>query len=273
MNKTIFITGASSGIGKETALFFSKNNWNVIAASRNIEKMKQSFGSIENIYSIQLDVRNRESIDSVIKEIIAKYQIIDVLVNNAGFALTGIFEYSKPEQIRKQFETNVFGLMDISREIIPIMRKQGFGTIINISSIGGLVGFPSYSMYQATKFAIEGFSESLSYELQKFNINVKLIEPGIIQTNFYTSSMEHTIDDNTEYKDFTESVNITDKKNMKGASHPILIAKCIYKAANDKRHKLRYHAGKNSNLLLFLRKFFPDFILFKIVKVFFNIKN
>lgn len=266
MNKTIIITGASSGIGKETALFFSRNNWNVIAASRNIEKMKQDFKEYENIYSVELDVRNSESINNVIKELATKYKTIDVLVNNAGFALKGIFEYIKPEQIRNQFETNVFGLMDITRKLIPIMRRQGFGTIINISSIGGIIGFPLYSMYQASKFAVEGFSESLSYELQRFNIKVKLIEPGLIQTNFYNPSMDNTVDENNEYKEFIEGVKRTDERNMKGVSNPIVIAKCIYKAANDKSNRLRYHAGKNSILLLFLKKILPDSLLFKIIK-------
>jgi len=266
MNKTIIITGASSGIGKETAVLFSKKNWNVIAASRNIDKMKKEFEGITNIHCIQLDVRNRDSISSVVKEIQEKYTAVDVLVNNAGFALKGIFEYSTPEQVKNQFETNVFGLMDMSREIIPLMRKQGYGTIINISSIGGKVGFPLYSLYQATKFAVEGFSESLSYELQGFNISVKLVEPGLIKTNFYGDAMDHTSDVQNEYSGFIQGVDKADEKNMKGVSDPIVIAQCIYKAAIDKSSRLRYRAGKNAHLLLFLRKILPDFLLFKVIK-------
>jgi len=266
LNKTIIITGASSGIGKETALLFSKRDWNVIAASRNIDKMKQEFSSITNIHCIQLDVRDTSSIVKAVNEIKEKYQTIDVLVNNAGFAVKGIFEYSTPEQVKNQFETNVFGLMDMTREIIPLMRQQGYGTIINVSSIGGKIGFPLYSLYQSTKFAVEGFSEALSYELQQFNIKVKIIEPGLIKTNFYGDSMDHTNDVRNEYDDFIKGTAKADEKNLKGVSDPIVIAQCMYKAALDKSIRLRYHAGKNASLLLFLRKLLPDSIFFWIMK-------
>jgi len=266
MNKTVLITGASSGIGKETALLFSRNDWNVIAASRSIDKMRQDFQGIKNILSIQLDVGDADSIKKAVREISAAYTSIDVLVNNAGFALKGAFEYSKPEQIKKEFETNVFGLMDLSRELIPIMRKQGFGTIINISSIGGLIGFPLYSLYQATKFAVEGFSESLAYELRQFHVRVKIVEPGLIRTNFYESSMDHTDNAQTDYDDFIGEVEKADIKNTTNASKPIVIAKCIYRAANDRSGRLRYHAGKNASLLIFLRKILPDFLFFGIIQ-------
>ena len=266
MNGTILITGASSGIGRETALLFSSCDWNVLAASRSIEKMQADFKDHANIFPLEMDVSDPVSIKKAIKEITAKNISIDVLVNNAGFALKGAFEYSKPEQIKKEFETNVFGLMDLTREVIPMMRSRGSGTIINISSIGGLIGFPLYSLYQATKFAVEGFSESLSYELRQFNIRVKIVEPGLIQTNFYESSMDHTSNPKTDYDDFIKGVDIADKKNTTNASKPIVIAKCIYKAANDGSNRLRYHAGKNASLLISLKKILPDSMFFGLIR-------
>lgn len=268
MNKTILITGASSGIGKETALYFSKRHWNVIATSRSREKLEQTFKDCPDIFVHHLDVQNTKSINDAIISINEKYPTIDVLVNNAGFAVTGLFEYSTSDQIRNEFNTNVFGLMDVTRKILPIMRKQGFGTIINISSIGGIIGFPLYSMYQASKFAIEGFSESLAYELEPLNIKIKIVEPGLIQTKFYSNSMDFIEMDNIaeEYKTFIQKVETANTRNMKNISKPIVIAKCIYTAATDNSKKLRYHAGRNSNLLVFMRKVLPFKFFSRILK-------
>jgi len=183
-NKTVLITGTSSGIGKETALYFSNKDWNVIATMRNPEKRKNIFQNTNNIDTIHLDVLDYSSIKKAIDYAEKKYGSIDVLVNNAGYASFGPFEISSQDHVEKQFKTNVLGLMDVTREILPLMRKRKQGVIINVTSIAGRMTFPLYSLYNSTKWAVEGFSESLQFELRKFNIKVKNIEPGIIKTDF-----------------------------------------------------------------------------------------
>ncbi len=266
MAKTIFITGSSTGIGRETALFFYKKGWNVAATMRNPEKRKTELHKTK-IDLIHLDVLDIKSVKKAIKYTLDKYGKIDVFLNNAGYAVRGAFELSTREQIEKQYNTNVLGLMDCVREIIPVFRKQKQGTIINVASIGGRITIPFYSIYNSTKWAVEGFSEALHYELKPFNIKVKIIEPGYIKTDFYDRSMVNT--ENKNIKDYDCSFEKSRKRTMAmepSASHPSVIAKIIYKAANDKSGRLRYLKGKNAKLVLFLRKILPDFIFFKIIR-------
>src|SRR5688500_14549662 len=177
MEKVVLITGAPSGIGKETAKLFQAKNWKVAATMRSPEKA-EDLGRIADVETFRLDVTDTGSITSAVKGAIEKFGRIDAVVNNAGYGLLGPFEAASPEQIERQFETNVFGVFNVCREIIPYFRTQKRGTIVNITSLGGRVAFPFSSLYNATKFAIEGFTESLQYELEAFNIRVKLIEPG-----------------------------------------------------------------------------------------------
>lgn len=177
MKKTILITGTSSGIGKSTAIEFAKNGWNVIATQRNPEK-ETDFKTFNNVKLYPLDVTNLDSITQVFKKVKEEFGTIDVVLNNAGYGVDGAFEAMSDEVIEKQFNTNVFGLMRVTREAIKAMRPSGGGTIIQISSMGGKITFPLYSIYHSTKFAVEGFTESLHYELAQFNIKLKLIEPG-----------------------------------------------------------------------------------------------
>ena len=189
MKKTVIITGASSGIGLETALIFFEKGWNVVATMRNPEGRKTGLHE-EKIDLRHLDVTDIGSIKEVIQYARDKYGRIDVLVNNAGYAVRGPFEMSDPAQVKTQFDTNVLGLMDTCRIIIPVFREQREGTIINVASIGGRATIPFYSIYNSSKFAVEGFSEALHFELRPFNIRVRIIEPGFILTNFYGRSME-----------------------------------------------------------------------------------
>ena len=193
MPKTILITGCSSGIGLSTVQFFAKKGWNVIATMRSPEK-ETELNLLSNVLVCHLDVVDSDSIKKAIEAGIMKFGKIDVLVNNAGFAVGGPFETATEEQIRKQFETNVFGLMNCTRAILPHFRNNKSGMVINVASMGGRISFPYFSLYHATKWAVDGYSESLQYELQNFGIRVKIIEPGAIKTDFYSRSQISSLD-------------------------------------------------------------------------------
>ncbi len=184
MKKTVLITGTSSGFGKTAAKHFAGNGWNVIATMRNPAAEKDLVDS-DDVLVTRLDVQDRASIDQAIAAGIARFGKIDALVNNAGFGLFGLLESFPREKIQEQFDVNVFGVIDVTRAILPHFRKNRGGVILNISSGAGVFTLPMLSMYCASKFALEGFSEALSYELASQNIVVKIIEPGgVTSTNF-----------------------------------------------------------------------------------------
>ena len=263
MNRVILITGASSGIGKETAKLFQAKNWRVAATMRTPEKT--DFGASENIAKIRLDVTDADSIKNAISRTLEKFGRIDAVVNNAGYGLVGAFEAATPEQIEKQFQTNVFGLMNVCREILPIFRGQKSGTIINVASMGGRITFPLYSLYHATKWAVEGFSESLQYEVEQFGIRVKIIEPGPIKTDFYDRSMDLTEREGlTAYDEFIERAMPQMQKAGADAPAAQVVADTIYKAVSDDSKRLRYQV--NAQMVLTARKLLPDNLFFKVVK-------
>lgn len=183
MNNTVLITGTSSGFGRETAKLFQEKGWNVIATMRNPGK-EQELNLLDNVLVVALDVQKPETITAAVNAGIEKFGKISALVNNAGYGLMGVFESASKEQILKQFEVNVFGMMAVTREVLPHFRKSGEGAIVNVSSFGGITGLPFTSLYASSKFAVEGWSEALSHELFKLNISVKIIEPGGVHTNF-----------------------------------------------------------------------------------------
>lgn len=258
MNKTIFITGSSTGIGKAIALYFAEKQWNVAATMRNPANEKE-LTKFPNVKLYQLDVTNTQSIDNAIEQSIKDFGKIDVLVNNAGYGLDGVFEAMNDEMIKTQFGTNVFGLMRVTRAIIPHFRKNKAGTIIQIASVGGRATFPLFSIYHSTKFAVEGFSESLQYELKPFNIKVKIIEPGAIKTDFYgRSRVNADLKGLTEYETYAKNIEkVSQKFGEKGVA-PIVVAKKVYKAATTKCWKLRYPIGYPAPLLVFIKRFIPD---------------
>jgi short-subunit dehydrogenase len=258
MAQTILITGASSGIGKETATLFAKKGWNVAATMRSPEKEKD-LAQYSNVLCVQLDVTKPETITKAFATTIKKFGRIDVIVNNAGFGLVGPFEAATPEQVSHEIETNVLGVMHVTRQIIPHFREQKGGTIINIASMGGRITFPLYSVYHASKWAVEGFSESLQHELKEFNIKIKIIEPGTIKTDFYGRSMNITKKDGLHAYDtfVNKAMPYMQQSGMTG-SPPSVIANLIYKAATDNSWKLRYAGGKNAKLSLTMRRLLPD---------------
>lgn len=257
MRKTVLITGTSSGIGKETVKYFSDNGWNVAATMRSPEK-ETELGKLPNVKLYKLDVTNDESIKGAIDAAINDFGAIDVIVNNAGYGAVGIFEKATKEQIQKQFDTNVFGVMNVTRQILPYFRKKKAGTIINVTSMGGRITFPIYSVYHGTKWAIEGWAEALQFELRPFNIKIKNVEPGAIKTDFYERSMDLFKKEGlTDYDSYEQITYQNSQKAGKDAPLPIIVAKTIFKAANDDKFKLRYPASAQSSMLLFVRWLLP----------------
>jgi NAD(P)-dependent dehydrogenase (short-subunit alcohol dehydrogenase family) len=255
MNKTILITGASSGIGHATAVLFQKRGWNVAATMRSPEKGADLSG-LKSLACIRLDVIDIASIKEAISETMSRFGAIDAVVNNAGYGLVGPFEASTPEQVERQFRTNVFGLMNVTREILPHFRERRDGVILNVSSMGGRITFPLYSVYHATKWAVEGFSESLQFELRQFNVRVKIIEPGPIKTDFYDRSMDLISKPGlSAYDDIVARAMPNMQRAGETAPGPERVARVIYKAATDGSWKMRYSA--NSAMILALRRLLP----------------
>ncbi|AKG20013.1 SDR family oxidoreductase [Calothrix sp. 336/3] len=265
MGKTVLITGASSGIGKVTAKLFLENGWNVVATARNPQNLRE-LPPGKQLLSVCLDVTDSATISQAINQAIAHFGKIDVLVNNAGYGLMGAFEAVDSEQVQRQFQTNVFGLFDVTRAVLPHFREQKAGVIINLSSMGGRLTFPFFSLYHGTKFAIEGFSESLQYELAPWNIRVKLIEPGQIRTDFGGRSLDVPPPTGISAYDtnFQKMIQLTESTYKLGAT-PDVVAKTIYRAATDNSKRLRYPVAAP---ILILRKILPDGLFFRFIKQF-----
>jgi NAD(P)-dependent dehydrogenase (short-subunit alcohol dehydrogenase family) len=255
MTKTVLITGASSGIGAATAKYFLDKGWNVSATMRS-PNHAENWTKVERVTCPQLDVTLPETIKMAVRETVEHFGRIDVLINNAGYALVGPLEGVTPEQLERQFQTNVFGLVYTIQAILPVLRQQGGGTIVNIASMGGRLAFPLYSSYHGTKWAVEGISESLRYELRRFNIQVKIIEPGAIKTNFIDSSATWT--NHPKYTDLVDGVKHFTEKLNNSLPEPEGVAKTIYKAASDRSGRLRY--SPYGEPLLFLHALLPDFL-------------
>ncbi|UBM58779.1 SDR family oxidoreductase [Marinilongibacter aquaticus] len=246
MQKTVLITGASSGFGKETAKLFQKKGWKVIASMRSPEK-ESELNQLENVLVVGLDVQDTNSIKAAVEAGVDKFGTIDVLVNNAGYGLMGVFESATREQIQNQFEVNVFGMMQTTQAALPYLRKNGKGTIVNISTFGGITAMPFTTLYSASKFAVEGFSEALSHELFKFNIGVKIVEPGGVHTNFRTG-LDIIKNDIEEYNPLMTNFfsRYTQPTEDLPKATPENVAETIYKAATDETAKLRYVIGEDA---------------------------
>lgn len=266
MKQTVFITGCSSGIGKETAKFFQKKGWNVAATMRTPET-ENDLVHLENVKILKLDVLDNDSVRKAVGDAIDHFGRIDVLVNNAGYGLVGPFETASREKIDRQFGTNVFGVFNVIREVLPHFRKKQDGTIINISSVITSLNFPCYSLYAATKHAIEGFSYSLSYELKKVNIKVKVVLPAGVATNFHGASMDFSdFKDFSEYSDYANKVSKkVDFIATKTASKPITAARTIFKAATADNFKVRYPVGINARGVLLQKKLYPFEVLHRMI--------
>jgi len=243
MRRTIFITGASAGLGKAIAKLFHSEGWHVIATMRNPE-IETELNILENVTVLKLDVSDSEQINQVIADILQKYSV-DVVVNNAGYGLIGVLEALTDDQIVRQINTNLLGVIRVSKAFTPYFRKKQQGLFINISSILGLWGYPTCSVYTATKFAIDGFSESLAYELSSFNVKVKIIAPGGITTDFAGRSLDGA--QHEAYSQLEEKVmEGYSPENMTKFSTAENVALKIYEAVTDGNSRIRYVVGKDA---------------------------
>lgn len=272
MKKTILITGTSTGIGRTTALLFAKKGWNVIATMRTPEK-EIELNKVENITVSHIDIEDAESIGKTINTAITEFGKIDVVVNNAAFGQFGPFEAITPEQARKQFDVNVLGTMNVIRAILPHFRANKDGMIVNISSAGGRIGLPLMSMYMASKFALEGFSESLSYELATQNIIVKIVEPGGVDTPFNTKAFGAFAHDPsiTDYDDYVAGYNKVVSGMMDNVSSAEHIAEGVYAAVTDGTDNLRYVVGEDAKGWIKARTSMADTEYIKYMREFFRV--
>ena len=254
---TIVITGASSGIGKATARYFAERGWQVAATMRKPEN-ETELNQIENIKLYQLDVTDQASIDNAAAQILSDHEAVDVVLNNAGYGLVGAFEATTPEQIRRQFDTNVFGLMEVTRAFLPHFRANKAGLFLNVSSIGGRITYPLNSLYHSSKWAVEGFSESLAFELGELGIRVKLIEPGGVATDFGGRSMTLAMSaDLPEYVPMGQKV-MAAFQSRGPASTAEQIAAGIYEAATDGESQMRYLLGDDAKASYAMREQIGD---------------
>lgn len=249
--KVVVITGSSSGIGYEASLLFARSGYYTCATTRNIERAKSLYLIKEKeklpISIFQLEANDDESIENTFTEIEKEFGKIDVLVNNAGYGLLGSLEDLSLVEVKQQFETNFFGAIKLMQRVLPNMRVQKSGTIVNISSGAGIVGFPCMSAYASTKFALEGLSESIAYELLPLGIRVIIVEPGVIRTDFVKHSVtaKRAASKTSPYFNVLQKIHKNINFMQQHATHPADVAKVILNAINDTEPNLRYLVGND----------------------------
>lgn len=259
-NKVALVTGSSTGIGFETALLLARSGFNTYATMRDLKKSKNitEIANTDNLPLdvLQLDVTDDTSVKGAIGGIIGERNRIDVLVNNAGYGLFSPLEDVTLDQVREQFETNFFGAIRVMREVVPTMRRQRNGTIVNVSSLVGRVGLPLSSAYVATKFALEGLSESVRYELNEFGIRIILIEPGVIKTSFLENlkTADPTVKSESPYADLVDRTTKEFGKMMNSRSSPKIVAEAVLSAITSEDPEFRYVVGDDANSILKIRK-------------------
>jgi len=263
MEKIAIVTGSSSGIGFETSLALAREGCFTYATMRDLGKAEEIKKIADDeklsLKVIELDVDNEQSAENAIKSIIKEKGRIDVLVNNAGWGLWGTAEDVSLEEFREQFETNFFSVVRMIQKVAPIMRKQGSGNIVNISSVAGRIGFPVSTAYISSKFALEGLSESIRFELGQFGVNVIIIEPGVIKTKFFDSmrTAKKVVDGDT-YRDITQKVITGVKMMAEMGTPPKEVANVIIKSINDENPLPRYVVGNDAMMFLEAKKMKTD---------------
>lgn len=260
MKKVVLITGASAGMGKDAAIRLIKEGYVVYGAARRLAQMDDlvALGG----HAIQMDILDEQAIDNTVQRIMEEQGRLDVLINNAGYAVWGAVETISMEDARRQFDVNIFGLASLTKKVIPIMRAQKSGKIINLSSMGGRMYTPYGAWYHATKHALEGWSDCLRVELKEFGIDVVIIEPGAINTEFGEVMMDSMLEraKGTPYEKKVSAMHqaTIEMYEKKAGSPPSVITKLILKAIRSKYPKTRYVGGKFAKPMLFIRKWFGE---------------
>jgi len=262
MNKVAVVTGSSSGIGFETSLALARKGYLTYATMRDTKKgikiLETSKKEGLQLEILELDVNKKESIESAISKILEQKGRIDVLVNNAGYLLFGCIEDISVEDIKAQFETNFFGIIRLIQATAPIMRKQGSGFIVNVSSVAGRIGFPATPAYISSKFALEGLSESMRYEMSPFGIKTVIIEPGVIKTNIFSSMKISKPKPDSPYKEISEKVKSGVKMMAEMGTSPKEVANTIIKAIETENPLPRYIVGNDASMFLEAKKMKTD---------------
>lgn len=262
MKKTVLITGTSSGFGKLIAKKFHSEGWNVVATMRSPQK-EVELKQLHNVLVTELDVTKPHTINNAIKEGIDKFGTIDTLVNNAGLGIAGPMEGFTDEQIRHQFDVNLFGIINTMKGVLPLMRAKKSGTVINVASIGGRVAFPYFSIYMASKHAVEGLTDSMQYELDLFGIRLKLVEPGLFKTDFGKKSVQAdtSISNLGDYHEtnqkFYDKYFVVEGGSLDDGD-PQQVADATFEAATDNSERLRYLVGESANQILAARQQMDD---------------
>ena len=263
-NKVAIVTGSSSGIGFETSVILARNGFHTYAAVRSLDKSKPLIDMSKkdglSIQVVELDVSNDKSVKDAINKVLSENKRIDVVVNNAGYALAGSFEDLSMDEIKSQFETNFFGVIRVIQAILPTMRNQRNGRIVNVSSMGGRIAIPLDSAYHGTKFALEGVSESLQYEVEQFGIKIIIIEPGAIKSNFFNNlkmaSKAQRLD--SPYTQMMQKLNAGFSFMLENAPHPVEVAKVILAAVTSEDPQLRYTVGDDAAMILQAKRTMSD---------------
>lgn len=258
MSRTILITGASSGIGKSSARRFQAEGWNVIATMRSPE-LETELNALDRVLVTRLDVLDVSSIGIAVQEGLGRFGRIDALLNNAGYGAYGPLEATPLEKVRRQFDVNVIGVLATTQAVLPHFRRQRSGVIVNISSIGGKITFPLGALYHGTKFAVEGLSEALHYELLPIGVRVKLVEPGMVKTDFAGRSFDFSNDAGlSEYQPLVGAFMSALGPMAAHASPADPVADVIYRATVDESDQLRYEAGPDAEHMLAARRACDD---------------
>lgn len=265
MKKTVLITGASAGIGRATAIYLAENGYDVYGAARRVEKLAElkAYG----IKPIALDVTEDKSVEACVEQIFQEAGAIDILVNNAGFGSEGAIEEVSKHDAKYQMEVNVFGAMHLTQLVLPKMRQNSYGKIINISSVGGKIALPLGGWYHASKFAIEGLSDSLRMEVKPFGIDVIVIEPGGVKSEWGDIAIENLVrvSGNAAYKDMAKGAEKSFRRTEANNAEPIVIARLIKKAIEVSKPRTRYAGGNMAKPLLFLRGILSDRVFDRLI--------
>ena len=256
--RVVLITGASSGIGQATARLLAQRGFTVFGTSRN----PSSIETMSGVEVLPLDVCSGEAVEACLDTVLKKTRRLDILINNAGYVLRGAIEEPTVEEVKAQFETNLFGVVRTVKDVLPIMRKQGSGQIINSSSGAGLVPSPFAGYYSASKFALEGYTEALRHEVKPFNVRVSLVEPGFIKTNVWDNSKQ-AVDRISAYDPWRQRALEVRHQFEERAPGPTVVAEVILNIIESKSPRLRHTVGSDAARMFWMRRFLPEAIFEK----------